>query len=173
MTSQYSSQSYSSCPHSIFYHICLLHWCFCSLCHSAHVCAAGDQQAATQACPGSVPLPGWSLPCSTACSQRGCGHEGGMVTSIRELGPCCPVSSEERSPQQACRVLGFTVTRRWIPMGKIAVMWLAVPQINDCDRLHCFRQKMATCCCSEIVLSAKHTAPLDPFMPCKGGRNPG
>lgn len=57
--------------------------------------------------------------------------------------------------------------------GKIAVMWLAVPQINGCDSLHCFRQKMATCCCSEIMLSAKHTAPLDPFMPWKGGRNPG
>lgn len=83
-----------------------------------------------------------------------------MVTSIRELG--ASVSSEERSPQQAVASQSPGGGFLW---GKIIVMWLAVPQISGCDSLQCFRQKMAMCCCSEIVLSARHTAPLDPFMP--------
>lgn len=166
MTSQRSSQNHSGRPHSIFYHICLLHRRFCSLCHSAHVCAAGDQQAATPACPGCLPPP--RLEPSLQHSQRGRGHQGGVVTSIRELG--ASVSSEERSPQQAVASQPSGGGFLW---GQIIVMWLAVPQINGCDSLRCFRQKVATCCCSEIVLSARHSAPLEPFVPCKGGRNPG
>lgn len=92
----------------------------------------------------------------------GHGHKGGMVTSTRELG--ASVSSQERSPQQAVASQSPGGGFLW---GKIIVTWLAVPQINGCDSLQCFRQKMATCCCSEIVLSAGHTAPLEPLCLAK------
>ena len=48
MTDQHSLQNYASHAYSIFYHICLLHWHFFLLCHSAHISTAPSQQAATQ-----------------------------------------------------------------------------------------------------------------------------
>lgn len=49
-------------------------------------------------CPGSISIPckqerreplANTVPCSSACSQKGCGCEGGTVTIIRNRGACC------------------------------------------------------------------------------------
>lgn len=90
-------------------------------------------------------------------SQRGPGHQGRMVTSIRGLG--ASVSSQERSPLQA--VASQPPRGGFLWGKKLIFTWFAVPQISGCDSLQRFRRKMATCCCSGIVLSARHAAPLD------------
>lgn len=81
-----------------------------TLSFSSCVCAAGDQQAVTRACPGCIPSQAGAFP---AASQ------GGMVTSSTELG--ASVSSQERSSQQAVPSQSPGGGFLW---GKIIVTWL-------------------------------------------------
>lgn len=162
---QCSSQNYSGRPHSIFYHICLLRWRLCSLCHSAHVCAAGDEQAVTPACPGCVPSQAGAFPAAQPAGPWPRGRDGDPHQRAESL---CVLTGEV--PTAGC---GFTATTRWIPMGKnnsyvahsAPDKWLWQPSVLQAENgnvLLLWNRAVSQAHCS-----------FGPSTPCKGGRNPG